>query len=71
MRGPGVQSSENYLKFVLGGDKLEKRQKSEICGEHLQTISEELCRQAVLQRLPVLAFAMAFTFRNLKTTADE
>lgn len=71
VRGPEVQSSEKHLPIVLGGDKLEKRQKSQMCDEHLQTISEELCRQALLQRLPVLAFAMAVNFRNLKSTADE
>ena len=50
MRGPEVQSSENYLTFVLGGDKLEERQKPQMYDEHLQTISAELYRQAVLQR---------------------
>ena len=71
VRGPEVQSRKIYLTFVLGGDKVEKSQKSQMCDEHLQAISEEVGRQAVLQRLPVLGFAMAIIFRNLKTTADE
>lgn len=57
--------------FVLGDDELERRQESQMCDKHLQTISGERFRQAVLQRLPVFAFVMAVDFRNLKTPADE
>jgi len=61
----------SYLTFVLGAEKVEERQKFQMYDAHLQMITEALCRQALLQRLPVLAFAMAVTFRKLKTTADE